>query len=344
MPEKIRVVRIGGPFFEDLHVGQVFADAPGVTLTSGHAALHQALFGDRLQLPLDNALSAAVTGRPEPVVHPMLVCNVAIGQTTTASQRVRANLFYRGPVLLRPVHVGDTLRTTTEVVALKQNRRRPDRPATGLAVLRMRVANQHGEPVLDFWRCPMIPLRDPETETGHADDFASIPAELDPGALAAAAPAGWRLDVFGERVPGPRFEDLGDLGTGTVYEIESRDTVTCAPELARLTLNVAQTHTDAAAGTFGRRLVYGGHTISVAAAQLTRAIPTLVTHLAWRSCDHTGPVFEEDILRTEVEVEGLHPLADGHGMVDLRARVFASRAGGDEEHDVLDWRLVGLVP
>ena len=31
-------------------------------------------------------------------------------------------------------------------------------------------------------------------------------------------------------------------------------------------------------------------------------------------------------------------------MVDLRARVFASRAGGDEEHDVLDWRLVGLVP
>ncbi len=104
---------VGGPWFEDLHVGQVFDDAPGVTLSSGHAALHQALFGDRLQLPLDAELSRAVTGRQEALVHPMLVCNMAIGQTTTASQRVRANLFYRGLVLLRPVHVGDTLRTTT---------------------------------------------------------------------------------------------------------------------------------------------------------------------------------------------------------------------------------------
>jgi acyl dehydratase len=342
MPEKAGMVRVGGPFFEDLHVGQVFDDAPGFTLTSGHAALHQALFGDRLQLPLDAELSAAVTGHPELLVHPMLVCNVAIGQTTAVSQRVRANLFYRGLVLLRPVHVGDTLRTSTEVVGLKQNRRRPDRPATGLAALRMRVANQRGEPVLDFWRCPMIPLRDPDAETGHADDFGSIPAELDPAALATAVPAGWRFDVFRERVSGPRF---GDLTAGTVYQIEGRDTVTCAPELARLTLNVAQTHTDAGVGTFGRRLVYGGHTISVAAAQVTRALPSLVTHLGWRSCDHTGPVFEEDILRTEVEVEveGLHPLGGDHGMVDLRARVFASRAGIDEEQDVLDWRFVGLI-
>ena len=341
-----RVVRVGGPYFEDLHVGQVFDDAPGVTLTSGHAALHQALFGDRLRLPLDAELSWAVTGRAEALVHPMLVCNMAIGQTTTASQRVRANLFYRGLVLLRPVHAGDTLRTTTEVVGLKQNRRRPDRPATGLAALRMRVANQHGEPVLDFWRCPMIPLRDPDAETGHADDFASIPAELDQGTLEAAVPAGWRLDVFAEQAGGPRFEDLA---AGTVYEVEGRDTVTCAPELARLTLNLAQTHTDAAAGTFGRRLVYGGHTISVAAAHVTRAIPSLVTHLAWRSCDHTGPVFEEDVLRTEVEVEAVHPLGalgpagEGHGMVDLRARVFAAREGAEGEQDVLDWRLVVLV-
>jgi acyl dehydratase len=344
-------IRVGGPYFEDLHVGQVFDDAPGVTLTSGHAAFHQALFGDRLRLPLDADLSAAVTGRPEAVAHPMLVCNLAIGQTTGVSQRVRANLFYRGLVLLRPVHIGDTLRTTTEITALKQNRRRPDRPATGLVALRMRVANQHGQPVLDFWRCPMIPLRDHEVETGHADDLEAIPAELDPATLLGAVPAGWRLDRFGDRVPGPRFSDLT---AGTVYEVEGRDTVTCATELARLTLNVARTHTDAGAGTFGRRLVYGGHTISVAAAQVVRAIPSLVTHLAWRSCDHTGPVFEEDVLRTEVEVEALHPLEQGHGMVDLRARVFASRAGApegprtsgepeDREHDVLDWRFVGLL-
>ncbi len=42
-------VRIGGPYFEDFEVGQVFDDAPGLTLTWGHAALHQALVGDRLR-------------------------------------------------------------------------------------------------------------------------------------------------------------------------------------------------------------------------------------------------------------------------------------------------------
>jgi acyl dehydratase len=51
---------VGGPWFEDLHVGQVFADAPGLTLTDGHAALHQAIVCDRMKLPLDAPLSRAV--------------------------------------------------------------------------------------------------------------------------------------------------------------------------------------------------------------------------------------------------------------------------------------------
>jgi hypothetical protein len=47
---------VGGPWFEDLHVGQVFADAPGLTLTDGHAALHQAIVGDRMTLTLYSRL------------------------------------------------------------------------------------------------------------------------------------------------------------------------------------------------------------------------------------------------------------------------------------------------
>ena len=90
------------PYFEDLTHGQVFVDAPGLTLTPGYAALHQALSGDRLRLPLDHELSAAVTGRVEPLVHPTLVCHVAIGQTTAPSQRVRGNLFYRGAAATSP--------------------------------------------------------------------------------------------------------------------------------------------------------------------------------------------------------------------------------------------------
>lgn len=328
-----RVV-VGGPYFEDLARGQIFADGPGVTLTPGHAALHQALSGDRLRLPLDHALAAAVTGRAEPVAHPTLVCHVAIGQSTAPSQRVRGNLFYRGLRLLRPVHLGDTLRTRTEVVALRQNRPKLGRPATGLAVLRVRVGNQRGEPVLDFWRCPMLPLRDLRADTGHADSFEDIPVDVDP---VAELPWGWRLGEFRATVTEP----------GTVYDIEARDTVTGAPELARATLNLAATHTDPGASAYGRRLVYGGHTISIAGAHAGRALPDLVTIVAWRSCEHTGPVFEGDVLRTELGVEAVHQRA-GYQLLDLRAVVHACPAAdaGDPAasgEPVLDWRFVALA-
>ena len=328
-------VPVGGPYFEDLSLGLVFDDAPGLTLTAGLATLHQALSGDRLRLPLDAELSAAVTGRPEPLAHPTLVCHVAIGQSTAPSQRVRGNLFYRGLRLLRPVHIGDTLRTRTEVVALRQNRVKPDRPATGLAVLRVQTTNQRDEPVLDFLRCPMLPLRDPAGRTGHADDIDEIPAESEP---AADLPWGWRLDLLRPTEAEP----------GTGYDIAVRDTVTGAPELARATLNLAAAHTDPGASPYGRRLVYGGHTISIAGAHVTRALPDLATIVAWRSCDHTGPVFEGDVLRTELTVDAVHP-REGHRLLDLHAVVHASPAvqGGDPdgaaEKPVLDWRFLALA-
>ncbi len=319
-------VRVGGPYFEDFEVGQVFEDAPGLTLTSGHAALHQALVGDRLRLALDSELSQAVTGHPSPLAHPNLVTDVAIGQSTGPTQKVLGNLFYRGLVLLRPVFIGDTLRTRTEVVALKQNRPRDDGTGAGLVALRISTQNQHDEPVLDFWRCAMIPLADAGARTGHADSFDAISQELDMVRVHAAIPQ-WNLERFRETFPGEPIEP------GTVYEIEGRDTVTAAPELVRLSLNVAQAHTDAGATAHGRRLAYGGHTIAIAAAQATKALPNLVTIVAWRSCDHLGPVFEGDVLATELTVEAVHE----EGLVDLRALTRT------DEKEVLDWRFLGLM-
>jgi acyl dehydratase len=334
-------LRVGGPHFEDFEVGQVFEDAPALTLTAGHAALHQALLGDRLRLPLDAELCAEVTGRREPLAHPNLVCDVAIGQSTGPTQLVRGNLFYRGLVLLRPVHVGDTLRTRTEVVALKQNRPRDDGSATGLVALRISTTDQHGDPVLDFWRCAMIPLRDAQARTGHADSFDAIPEELDMARVEAAVPAAWSFAAYRGRVHGEHFADLAE---GTVYAIEGRDTVTTAPELARLTLNVARAHTDAGGSAHGRRLAYGGHTIATAAAQAARALPNLMTIVAWRGADHTGPVFEGDVLQTELSIRALHPLdsADA-GLVGLRAVTSADRGGPDGSVEVLDWSFLGLM-
>ncbi|MER5538880.1 MaoC family dehydratase [Streptomyces mirabilis] len=325
-----------GPYFDELTVGQVFGGAPAVTLTSGHAATHQSIVGDRLALPLDEELCRAVTGQA-PLAHPALVWDVAIGQSTLATHHVKANLFYRGLVLRRAPLIGDTLRTSTEVVALRQNRARPGRRPTGLAALRITTTDQYDRPVLDFWRCAMLPLRDAETGTGHTADLDAVGEEPDEDALAAAA-RGWRLDLFARRVAGPRFADLAE---GTVWEVGGGDIVSGAPELARLTLNVAMVHHDRRAAG-GQRLVYGGHTIGVALAQAARALPSIVTVVGWHGCDHLGPVHEGDTLYSTVTVERLRPLNEHGGLAHLRSLVRA--VGADEPaRAVLDWRYAVVL-
>ncbi|HTR74266.1 MAG TPA: MaoC family dehydratase [Solirubrobacterales bacterium] len=321
---------IGGPYFEDLAIGDVFRSA-AVTLTDGQAAIHQAIVGDRLQLPLSAELAVAVAGGR--VVHPGLTWDMAIGQSTEATQRVIANLFYRGLALRRHPRIGDTLQTGVEVVAMRQNRARPGRRPTGLAALRVRTEDQERRPVLDFWRCAMLPLRDAEAQTGRDDDLDAIGADLDAATLAASL-EGWDLAAYREAVPGPHFDALS---TGE-WEVEGGDVVDSAPQLARLTLNLAAAHLDRLASAGGRRLVYGGHTIGLAAAHLTRAFPALLTVVAWRSCDHVGPVYEGDTLRSRVALERLEPLAEGGGLAYLEVVTHAVDEG--EEREVLRWRPI----
>lgn len=331
-------VDVAGPWYEDLAVGERFDTAPGLTLTEGHAALHQAIIGDRLRLPLDSALCERVIGPGPALVHPALVCDVAIGQSTIATQRVIANLFYRGLGFHRAPRIGDTLRTGTEVVAMRDVSPRAGRSARGLVVLRVWTVDQRERPVLDFYRCAMLPMRKSADYPGHADDFETISDELAPELLRAAVD-GWDLAAYRGSVPGAHADALS---SATRYVVEAGDTVTGAPELARLSLNVAAAHTDPAAGVSGRRLVYGGHTIGIALAHATRAIPNLVTVAGWRSCDHLAPVFEGDVLHSLVTIESVNEVS-GRALVDLRVHTNADRSDGAAAEPVLDWRLVGVM-
>lgn len=320
-------MRDGGPYFDDLAVGDVVepgALAPALTVTAAEATVHRAIVGDRLALPLSAPLATAVAGRA--VLHPALVWDVAIGQSTAFTRRVVANLFYRGLGLHRLPSPGDTLATRTEVVGLRQTRSRP----VGLAALRVSTVDQDGRTVLDFHRCAMLPLSVPDVVTGRADDLDAVGAPV-PAALLERSTAGWDVAAFPAAAP---------PGPGDVIEVVGGDVVSSAPELARLTLNVATTHHDRRPGG-GRRLVYGGHTISLALAQAARAVPGLVTVLAWEGCDHTGPVHEGDTLASTVTVGDVRPAAGGGVLADLRSRVRA--VDDDDERDVLDWRFTVLL-
>jgi acyl dehydratase len=270
---------ITGPWFEDFHLGLEF-DAPAVTLTAGHAALHQALFGDRMRLPLDHATSTQVTAHATAICHPLLAVNIAIGQSTWASQRVKANLFYRGLVLQRPVFLGDTLYTRTRVVGLRQNRAQAGRAATGIVALEMTTTNQHDETVLHFWRCPMIPCRDAEARTGHADDLERIGAAVSLDAVRAAVPRGWSLQptavLARPRVP-PTFHRASAS--------PSRPAIRSLRHLSwcGLSLNMAMAHTDSKLSYLGERLVFGVTPSSWASRNSPAPCPTCSDSLPGRT-------------------------------------------------------------
>nr|MDH4382218.1 MaoC family dehydratase [Gammaproteobacteria bacterium] len=327
------------PYFVDFSIGQTFA-APSLTVTEGHAAMYSALFGDRMRLPLDHHLCRRVTGDERWLAHSYLVVHLAAGQTTYASQHVKGNLFYRGLILQRPVHIGDSLYTTTKVVGLKQNKAKPGRDATGMVALEMTTVNQRDEVVLHFWRSPMLACRNPAADTGHNDDFGWIKNTFSAEELLAVLPQGWNLAPLASELTGLRAPVLK---AGDEVDVGPRDTVTCAPELVRMSLNIAYTHTDATRSYLGQRLVYGGHTISLALAQISRALPNLLAMIAWRYCDHLGPVLEGDIISTKFKVLDVIEAPGGGRLYDLDVEAFATRKDASGEYKtekVLAWGLV----
>ena len=354
-----------GPYFDELAVGQEFGRAPGLTLTSGLAAAHQAITGDRLALATDHELCREVTGGA-PLASPGLVWDVAIGQSTVVTQHVKANLFYRGLAFRRAPRLGDTLRTSTQVVALRQNQpreaaRRPGSRSCGSPPWTRSSGRCSTSGAAPCFRCA--------TGTGRPGTPTSWPrsaSRLIPKTQRRwSAAGGWTGSASWSRDLG-----LAELRAGQTWAVPGGDVVSSAPELARLTLNVAMVHHDAQAAE-GRRLVYGGHAIGLALAQAARTLPSLVTVAAWHGCDHLGPVHEGDTLRSTISVEQVDPLPGGGGLVHLRSQVRAEAPGpdgglgwprgdispsglgwpgggaghseGSAPRDVLDWRYVAVV-
>jgi 2-methylfumaryl-CoA hydratase len=183
----------------------------------------------------------------------------------------------------------------------------------------------------------LIACRDPNADTGCNDDFDWIKQRFEPAELRDALPRHWDLaplasDVIGLKAP--------RVAVGDEFEVAPKDTVTCAPELVRMSLNIAYTHTDETRSYLGQRLVYGGHTISFALAQITRALPNLLHMVAWRHCDHLGPVLEGDLISTRFTVVDCTPVPTGGTLYDLAVEASAHRKDKNNEmhgEKVLDW-------
>lgn len=302
-----------GRFFEHFHLGESILHPTPRTLTEGDASLYIALTGARQILHCAQPVAHALGYNNKPI-DDLLVFHIAFGKTVPdISVNAVANLGYAEIKFLLPVYVGDTLTTESKVIGLRENAN----GKTGIVYVRSIAYNQNHRPVLSWVRWVMINKQDlalpaPKVNVPTLQDFVSaddllIPATLDTRIFDTSLTGSDRLwDDFsvGERINHPAGMTVDDSDH------------TLATKLYQ---NNARLHFDALAmqkTSFGRRLMYGGHVISVCRALSYDGLENALTIAAINAGKHANPSFGGDTLYCWSEVlEKWHI----HGHADLGA-------------------------
>ncbi len=310
-----------GRFFEDFRLGETIRHATPRTVTDGEQALYTALYGPRFAVQSATTFAQAV-GYPRAPLDDLLVFHIVFGKTVPdISLNAIANLGYAECRFLKPVYPGDTLSTVSEVIGLKENSNRK----TGVVYVRSTGYNAACEPVLSYVRWVMVRKRD-ETVPHPEEHVPTLAATVDPSQLAAAVPPldGTRWDDALSGSP-HRFEDYakGD----TIDHVDGTTVEEAEHMLAtRLYQNTAKVHFNQfseAKGRFGRRLIYGGHVISIARALSFNGLGNAFHVAAINGGRHVAPLFAGDTVFAWSEIVDA---ADIDGRGDIGALRIVTRA------------------
>ena len=311
-----------GNFFEDFTLGQVIEHATPRTITEGDRALYGALYPTRFALPSSAEFAASVGLSAHPVEE-LIGFHVAFGKTVPdVSLNAVANLGYAECRFHRPVVPGDTLRTRSEVIGLKQN----SNGKSGVVYVRSTATNQRGEVAIDWARWVMVHKRDqaaeaPETVIPELADAVAAEDLVVPDGLDFTS-----YDVAAAGEP-HRFDDY-EIGE----KIDHVDGVTLTdPEhmmATRLWQNTAKVHFNTEARPDGNRLIYGGHVISMARALSFNGLANAQLIAAINAGAHTSPAFAGDTVYAWSEVLAKAETA-APGVGAIRLRLVATK-GRDE--------------
>ena len=311
-----------GRFFEDFQVGQILTHATPRTVTAGDQALYTALTGSRFALQCSDVFAQALGYRHAPL-DDLLVFHVVFGKTVPdISLNAVANLGYAACRFGAPVYPGDTLSTVSEVIGVKENANRK----TGVVHVRSTGRNQEGAVVLDYVRWVMVAKRAPAAPA--PDPVApELPEGVDGGAL--ALPEGVDFAGYDLAAGGARHR-WGDYAVGErIDHVDGMTLEEAEHQLAtRLYQNTAKVHFNqhlARDGRFGRRLIYGGHVISLARALSFNGLANAVRIAAINGGRHVGPCFAGDTLYAWSEVLEAVPLPGRDDLGALRLRTVAAK-------------------
>ena len=311
-----------GRFFEDYRIGQVIRHAVPRTVAEGERALYHALYPARHALYSSDEF-AARCGLESSPIDDLIAFHVVFGKTVPdVSLNAVANLGYAEGRWRLPVWPGDTLRSESEVIGLKEN----SNGKSGVVYVRTRGYNQMDEVVLDYVRWVMVRKGDlsapapetvvPELKTVVPPEDLLIPEELDFTEYdfeLAGEPHRWGDYAVGEKI---------DHVDGVTIEEAEHMLAT------RLWQNTAKVHFDATFREDGHRLIYGGHVISLARALSFNGLANAQMIVALNGGAHANPCFAGDTVRAWSEVLDKAE-TDAPGVGAIRLRLVAVKHGAE---------------
>jgi 2-methylfumaryl-CoA hydratase len=312
-----------GNCFEDFRIGQVIRHATPRTVTTGDVALYNGLFGPRFAVQSSDEFAKAI-GYPRAPVDDLLVFHIVFGKTVPdVSLNAVANLGYAGCYFRSPVFPGDTLTALSEVIGLKENSSRK----TGIVYVRTTGYKQDGAPVLEYVRWVMIRKRD-DAAPAPREHVPRLPTVLDPKVLGEACPP---IDVaaYDMALSGSPYR-YGDYEVGERIDHVDGITVEEAEHMiaTRLYQNTARIHFNQyieGKGRFGRRLIYGGHVISLARALSFNGLANAFHIPAINGGRHVAPLFAGSTVFAWSDVLAKSELPGRDDVGVLRLRTIATR-------------------
>jgi 2-methylfumaryl-CoA hydratase len=301
-----------GNFFEDFRLGQKLAHPTPRTLTVGDASLYTALYGSRFALQSSDAFARNL-GYDRAPLDDLLVFHTVFGKTVPdVSRNAVANLGYAEGRFLKPVFPGTTLSAVSEVIGLKENSNRQ----TGVVYVRTQGFDETGEAVLSYVRWVMVRKRDAAASVGEPS-APKLAEAVSPETFAAPSFAAFDFAASGSPYSWDDYEPGEKIDHGDGMTVEEAEHMTAT----RLYQNTARVHFDQfteGKGRFGRRLIYGGHVISLARALSFNGLANAVSIAAINGGRHVGPLFAGDTVFAWSQVLDKAALRDDIGALRLR--------------------------
>ena len=310
-----------GRFFEDYVVGDVITHAVPRTISGGERAMYHALYPARGALYSSDEFARA-SGLPASPIDDLATFHTVFGKTVPdVSLNAVANLGYAEGRWLQPVYPGDTLTSQSEVIGVKQN----SNGKSGVVWVRTTGRNQRGEAVLSYVRWVMVRKR------GQGDAPETVIPELAKNVAAAdlVVPNGLTFKDYDFAQAGETHR-MGDYAVGEVIDHVDGVTIEEAEHMlaTRLWQNTAKVHFDATNRADGKRLIYGGHVISLARALSFNGLANAQMIVALNGGAHANPCFAGDTVRAWSEVlDVVETGAPGVGAIRLRLVATKGEAG-----------------